>query len=213
MRVLLCVLMACLLGCVRSESLTDDRQQELAADENVQLGLSYLAHHNMDAAKSHLLLALDEMPSSVMALTAMGYYNEVTGDLSSARQYYDLAIHQAPASGVANNNRGAFLCRQGFYLEAIEAFKQAALDDHYTHAAKAYENAGICALMIPDKVQAQLLFRQAFNRDSTTAVALIELAALELELGHEKAAKIKLNTFLSVHSPTALSKQLGEALQ
>ena len=205
------VMMVCLSACV-SEGSKDSSQQEMASDENVQLGVAYLEQHNMDAAKSHLLLALDGAPHSVMALDAMGYYYEVIQEGALAMGYYQRALQVAPTSGVALNNFGGFLCRQGQYLAAIQAFRVAVKDDRYTHVAKAYENAGVCALMAQDKVQAKALLLEAIKKDPLTPTARINLAQLYFEEGQQEEAKNQLRIFLSVHEPTALTRALGEKL-
>ena len=57
---------------------------EKAAQLNVQLGLGYLQRQNVERAKTRLLKALEQAPNSPIALDAMAYYLEVTGDQENA---------------------------------------------------------------------------------------------------------------------------------
>jgi len=121
-----------------------------AANYNVQLGLAYLKHDDVERAKSKLLLALRENPNDPINLDAMGYFFELTHDLKTAEKYYLHAIKIMPSMGAVHNNYGTYLCRHGHYRNAIKHFLLATKDINYLHAAAAYKNAGLCALKIPD---------------------------------------------------------------
>ncbi len=138
-----------------------------AAKYNLQLGLAYLKHGNIDQAKSKLLLALRENPKDVIALDAMGYFFELSHDLKTAERYYLQAIKIMPYMGAVHNNYGAFLCRHRYYRAAIEHFLLATKDINYLHVAAAYKNAGVCALKIPDKKLASIYLKKAIQHDTS----------------------------------------------
>ncbi len=77
-----------------------------------------------------------------------GFFYGKTGDLPKAREYYSKALTYSGHAGAQLNNYGAFLCRQGQYAEAEQYFLKATKDLKYDHTAGAYENAGLCALIV-----------------------------------------------------------------
>ncbi|MCD6056195.1 MAG: pilF [Gammaproteobacteria bacterium] len=206
-------------GCTSSSSNTEKRGQELsvnsnydlkrAASINTQLGLAYLKKGDVSRAKGKLLLAIEQNPSDPLAQGAMGYFYEQTGNKTLAKQYYLKSISLAPHRGGPKNNYGTFLCRQGEYKESLPYFTEAVADQDYLQTAEAYENAGLCALMIPDKKTAQRYFEKAVLNDPRRDRALLELADIEFSEGLYNKAKQDLERFHQLDSPTARSLLLG----
>jgi len=155
-----------------------------AAAYNVQLGLGYLKQGDRPRAKKKLLTALKQEPDSADAYSALAYYFEQTSELEQAKQYYLKALSLSGNKGAQLNNYGAFLCRQRDYKKAESYFLKAAQDLQYIHTSGAYENAGLCALSIPDNDKARLYFTKALNQDPTRKVSFYELVKLESKTGH-----------------------------
>ena len=132
---------------------------------NVNLGLAYLQENKLELAKYRLLLALEQAPRDEFTQDAFAYYLEKTGEFTQAEQHYLLAIRFARHSGAAKNNYGTFLCRSAKYQQAISYFLEAGQDIYYLNTANAYENAGLCALKIPDRPQAKTYFLKAIAVD------------------------------------------------
>jgi len=149
-----------------------------AATINTQLGLNYLQQGDIASAKSKLLLALEEDSNNPIILDAMGYFWERTGDLDSAEEYYLRAIKLAPNKGEVQNNYGTYLCRHRRYQESIKHFLLAVQDVNYLHVAAAYENAGLCALRMPDKKLGRKYLQLAVAHDPSRVSAQHELAKL-----------------------------------
>jgi type IV pilus assembly protein PilF len=149
-----------------------------AATYNTQLGLAYLAQGDRPRAKHKLVLALSQAPHSATVNTAMGYFMEKSGDIDSAQRYYQIAMRAEPGRGAPLNNYGAFLCRFGKYQEAQTYFMRALRDEKYEQTAKVYENAGLCAMEIPDLIQAEKYFRKALEHDPKLKNSLQELAKI-----------------------------------
>jgi len=125
------------------------KSQEKAANYNAQLGLAYLQQGDIKLAKTKLLLALQQSPSSTpLILDSMAYFLEVTGENKLAEAYYLKAIKYFPKNGAAQNNYGVFLCRHKRYKESLHHFSLAVKDNKYLNTAQAYENARLCALKI-----------------------------------------------------------------
>lgn len=149
-----------------------------AATINTQLGLKYLQQGDIPSAKSKLLLALQEDSNNPIVVDAMGYFWERTGDLDSAEEYYLCAIKLGAHKGEVQNNYGTYLCRHKRYQESIKHFLLAVQDVNYLHVAAAYENAGLCALRIPDKKLARKYLQLAVQHDPSRVSAQHELAKL-----------------------------------
>jgi len=157
-----------------------DNNAQLAADDNVQLGLAYLEQDDVARAKGKLLMALQQAPSWYVTQDAMGYFLETTGDNQAAEKYYLQALQAAPKNGAALNNYGVFLCRTKRPLQAEQLFLKAINDPNYLNTAEVYENAGLCALTMPtpDKTKAKYYFTKALQEDPKRSVAQMELSIL-----------------------------------
>jgi type IV pilus assembly protein PilF len=112
-----------------------------------------------------------------------------------------------PGSGAQLNNYGAFLCRQAQYQKADEYFLKAVKDPKYEHTAGAYENAGLCAMAIPDPAKAKTYFTKALEQDPSRAESLYELVQLEVKQDHNNEALSYLQKYpdLSLHDRTLLA--------
>ena len=153
----------------------------VASGYNVRLGLAYLNQGDVERAKHKLVIAQRQNPQSTDVSGALAYFMEKTGEPKQAEIYYLKAMEQAPLRGGPINNYGAFLCREGHYQKAITYFLKAVDDFQYEHVSGAYENAGLCALQIPDDKQARLFFVKALNQDPARTGALQELVKLDLK--------------------------------
>jgi type IV pilus assembly protein PilF len=190
-----------------------------AAGYNVQLGLGYLKQGNIPRAKRKLLTALEQSPHSPEANAAMAYFLEKTGDVDTAKTYYQKALAAAPGRGTQLNNYGAFLCRQGDYTQAETYFLKAVNDMQYEHTAGAYENAGLCALAIPDETKAEYYFSKALAQDPSSKQSLYELVKLDMKQGKNELALNHLQKYpeLTLQSQEILNlgiqvaHQLGKA--
>jgi len=126
-----------------------------AAEINTKLALAYLDHNDAARGKAKLLLAQKQAPLDPAVWYVSGYFWERTGERAAANQAYLNAIKLAPTLGAAQNNYGAFLCRQGQYSAAISHFLLAIADPNYLSIVGAYENAAQCALKIPNRALAE----------------------------------------------------------
>lgn len=174
-----------------------------AANINVQLGLELLKKGESAQAKSKLLLAKRLAPKDPAVWFGFGYFFENTGDVAQADFSYRKAIQLAPEHGNSHNNYGTFLCRQGKYQEAIQHFLLAIADPEYLDISGAYENAGIAALQLPNQRLAQQYFQKALEYNSSSDVALVQLAKIAYSNNNFKLAKKYLTQWSYVSPPTA----------
>jgi type IV pilus assembly protein PilF len=145
-----------------------------AAKIHSALGFLYIEKGLFEPAKKEFMLAVQEDPHHASSWYGIAYYLEKTGDDKNADIAYRNAIYVEPHSGSAKNNYGAFLCHQKKYNAAIKLFLSAAEEPHYLHAAKAYSNAGVCAMKMPDNVRARQYFTMALIKNPHNQLALAE---------------------------------------
>lgn len=184
-----------------------------AADTNVQLGLAYLQNGDVQRAHQKLLLAEEQAPGSLQAQGAMGYFLESTGSLPSAEAYYRRAVALNPKSGAAQNNYGAFLCRRGSYSKADQHFLLALQDPNYLNTAQVYENAGLCAMQIPDTKKARGYFIQAITQNPKRVISWLELGRISYQEKDYQQAQQYLDNYMQLtKEPTANALWLGAIL-
>jgi type IV pilus assembly protein PilF len=169
-----------------------------AANFNVQLGMGYLQRGQIERAKPKLLLALQQAPNWSPALDAMALYSEKTGNITAARQYHLQALAIDFNNGSVQNNYGVFLCRVGELKQAETHFLHAIADPNYLNTAEAYENAGLCALKIPDQQKAIIYFEKALLHAPGRAKTVLELGELNYKQGHYRAILASINRYLYV---------------
>ncbi len=193
--VLVCLLSAC--SSMNSVNTEEQNKKIKTAKINAQLGIAYLERHNLQRAKQKLLLSLEQGPNIPESWYSMAYFLEATGNKDDASIYYQKAISVAPTRGDAQNNYGTFLCRNGDYRGSVEHFMLAVKDPTYLNPADAYENAGLCALKIPDKAMAAKYFAQALRQDPSRAVSERNLR--------------ELNKYLAANNPSDEVMQVAAA--
>lgn len=208
---IMCIVLS---ACSTTKPADSDAQNKSVATAkiNIQLGMAYLDQHHTQRAKEKFLKALDEAPNSPDAWYAMGYFLEATGDREQAKKYYTKSVDLAPEKGEVQNNYGTFLCRSGQYQEAIQHFQLAIKDITYVESAGAYENAGLCALKIPDKKLALSFLNKSIEQDPDRASVYLELAELYFHDKSYHLAKENLTQFLRVSIPTKESFRLEDQL-
>ena len=205
---------SCLSGCAsigKSEQTQDNINHE-ASVSNVQMGMAYLGQDKTAAAKDKFMKAVQESPDLPSSWYGMAYYHEVTGQIQQADQEYRKAIEIDQNSGAAHNNYGTFLCRHGEYRDAIDQFKLAIAQPNYMQDGAAYENAGICALQIPDKTLAYQLFQKALLNNPNLTNALLHLGELSYQYKDYTTARNCLARYLKMHKPNEDSEKLATQL-
>lgn len=208
---LVCILSAC--GTMKKTQSDDENQRARTAKINAQLGIAYLERHDVQRAKQKLLLSLSEDSDIPEPWYSMAYFQEATGNKIEANKYYLKAVEIAPGRGDAQNNYGTFLCRAGNYSDAIKHFKLAIADPNYLDPADASENAGLCAMKIPDDQLAMTFFNQALLQDMSRPTSLIKLAEIQYRHKHLAEAKESLQRFSMLSKPTAESQHLVAQLE
>ena len=180
-----------------------------AAQLNVQLGLGYLQQKQTDIAKRKLLKALKLAPRLAKAHYAMGYYYAEVGEFAAAKQEYQKAIQLNPNDPQALNSYGVFLCNQHEYKNGIDYFLKAIRIANNTQVGLTYENAGICALKIPNQTQAKEFLQKAITQNPSLVAAYYHLATIAYDQKDYHLAQQYLAQFDVHNKPTKKSLELG----
>jgi type IV pilus assembly protein PilF len=186
---------------------------ESPAEINAQLGLRYMQQGDYDVALEKLKRALAENPSLPSAHHYIAELYKNIKNYELAEEHYRKAMALAPNDPAIQNNYGVFLCDRQRYPEAEERFVKAARMKDYQHPDEAYENAGLCALRIPDKGKAEKYFREALNANPLLAPALLEMSALSVDSGEYLQARGFLQRYEAIAPHTAQSLWLGATIE
>lgn len=180
-------------------------QNEKASAVNVQLGIGYLQQNKLELASEKLTKALRQNPDSASAHNAYAILQERLLQLDKAEYHYRRAAELDPKDSQANNNYGAFLCRNGRELEAEKYFKRAVKNPLYKTPEYAYTNAAICLVKAGELENARQYLRLALAAKSDFGPALLAMGDLLFESGDHETAKLYLDRYHLVAKPTANS--------
>ena len=194
-------------------------EQRNPARINAELGVRYMQQNRLDVALAKLKRALEQDPALPEAHHYIALLYDRLGSPELARKHFHQALSLSPKDPALLNNYGVFLCEQGQYKQAIEHFLQTLTVVEYRRPDEAYENAGLCALRIPDRSLAGDYFRRALEANPMRASTLYQMMKLNFEEGRYDQARNFLKRYERVarHSPSSLwlalqlERKLGNA--
>ena len=166
-------------ACGTSATRSEPSAKERVARTNTELGLGYLQQGERKLAIEKLQRALDADAEYAPAQHSLALAYQEFGQMELAEQHYRIALKLLPQDGGVHNNFGAFLCGQGRFVEGEEQFRVALRDPTYATPAAALENAGLCALRVPDIDKAENYLRQALKVDANLLGALLGMARVQ----------------------------------
>lgn len=117
------------------------------------------------------------------ALGMMALVEMARGDHGSAGRYYARAVEYAPDSAAAQNDYGAWLCRQGRAAEAMAYFERAIATPGNPAPAGVLANAGACAEAAGQANRVEPYLRAALRLDPGNSVALSAMAEYQYRNG------------------------------
>lgn len=198
--VILLLLSAC-TGATRTKE-----QDEKSAVAYTRLGVGYLRQGNRIAAMDNLQKAIKINPKDAAAQHAIALAYQHYGRPELADKHYLLALGLDDENGLINNNYGGFLCQEKRYSESVKYFDVAVKDIKYETPSRALENAGLCALGIPDNKVAETYFRRAIKINQQLPVSLLELAKLSLQNKKYMSVRAFIQRYENVakHTPESL---------
>ena len=168
-------------GCGYSAPRSEPSAKERVARTNTELGLGYLQQGERKLAIEKLQRAIDADADYAPAQHSLALAYQEFGQMDLAEQHYRIAMKLLPLDGGIHNNYGAFLCGQGHFAEGEEQFRVALHDPTYATPATALENAGLCALRVPDLDKAENYLRQALKVDANLLGALLGMARVQFD--------------------------------
>lgn len=195
MYLLLCSLT---VGCVTVDQAGTTKQEvdEVeAAEARITLGLGYLDNGQWQRARDNLERALEYAPKYYRAQNAMAYYYQKVDEPDAAEAMYQQALRDSPKNGDVRNNYGVFLCGQGRYEEAIDAFEKAIKQPYYYLTSASYENAALCSLKKGSDSEARAYFSKALSYDPYRPKSMLQLSKMDIEADNLNEARVRLFKF------------------
>lgn len=180
-----------------------------AARTHTELAQRYMRQGRLKAALKKLQIAVKFDHDYAPAHTLLAVLYERIGELDKAGAQYRRALDLEPKDGSANNNYGAFLCKKGEHKKSLAYFHKALADPFYQTPDRAWSNAGICAMKIPDDAMAIADFRKALKINPKNADALYRLAAIFYKKNDAFRASAFLQRFDALQHPSPQSLALG----
>ncbi|MEO7558136.1 MAG: type IV pilus biogenesis/stability protein PilW [Gammaproteobacteria bacterium] len=206
-------LLATLSACSTTDEISSDTnpgdRSDTLAETNVKLGVGYLQQGRSDLALTKLQRALELNPNLPGAHNAIAIVYDRLGELDKAEQHYLKAINLAPKDSNAHNNYGTFLCKRNELDKAEKQFLQALENPLYETPALAYENAGLCALRVPNTIKAEKYFRSALQIDPRLPGSLYQMGVISFDRGDNLSARAYLQRYTAVARHTPQSLWLG----
>ncbi|SDG95730.1 type IV pilus assembly protein PilF [Vibrio xiamenensis] len=181
-------------GCAATSSITQQTQKS-KADARIALAEAYLQQGEPSKAWKNLTLARQYSPDSLATQMALAHYYQQVGEMDSAEHQYQQAIERHSQSGELLNNYGAFICKQGRYLESLIWFAKARQQPGYAHIARNFENAGYCALKAQHLSEASDYFAKSVAHDPNRAQTWLTLIDLHIQLEQFIKAQQYLNRY------------------
>ncbi len=179
------------------------------AQTYVNLGVEYMQQGQRELALSKLQHALELDPNSASAHNAIAILYAQLGQTDLAGQHYQQAVSLDPQDSGAHNNYGQFLCSHNELAKADEQFLLALKNPLYETPAFAYENAGLCALRVPDVAKAEQYFRSALQSNPKAATSLYQMALIQFNKQDYLSARAYLQRYSSSSKPNAQGLWLG----
>ena len=202
------MLMFALAGCATKQT-KEPGGADPPAVINAKLGLGYLRQGNYDVALTKLEKALQQDPKLAMAHHYIAELYRQTGEYELAGEHFERAVKLDPKDPQLQNNYGVFLCDQKRYQEAEKRFLKIAAMTSYKRPDEAYENAGLCALRMPDLVKAEKYFRKALEINPKRHSSLYQMAQLSFDTHEYLKARAFLQRYFSISEQTPQTLWLG----
>lgn len=184
-----------------------------AADLNYQLGARYYQNGRYELARDRLLLSIKLDPRNPVTHSTLALTYEALGNLRLARESYEEAARVGPRNFDVQNTYAVFLCNQRDFAAAEKEFLKAATHPENDNGEVTLTNAGVCMAQKPDLDAAERLFRQALDRRSNYAEALLQLCLLKYRQEDYLGSRAFLQRFMSTSRSSASILYLGAQIE
>lgn len=184
-----------------------------AAELNYQLGARYYQNGKYDLARDRLLLSIELEPKNAVAHSTLALTYEALGNLRLATASYKEAVRVDPRNFDVQNTYAVFLCNQGDFDNAQKHFDKAGSHAENDNAEVTLTNAGVCMVQKPDLEAAERYFRQALDRRSNFAEALLQMCLLKYQQEDYLGSRAFLQRFMATSKTTAGVLYLGAQIE
>ncbi len=204
-----------LAGCVTTTTgvAAPEPDDPSAADLNYQLGARYYRAGNFELARDRLLRSIELDPDNPVAHTTLALTYEKLENPRLATESYEAAVRIAPRDFDVQNAYAVYLCRRGDFEGARTYFDRAIGVRENDNAEVMMTNAGVCMSQKPDFELAEQYFRQALQRRSDYAEALIQMSLVKHKSGDYLGARAFLERYLAANDATPGVLYLGVQIE
>ncbi len=176
-----------------------DRDARGRARIHTDLAVNYLEIRNLAVALEEAGIAQRADPSYGPAFNAAGLIYIELQDDRMAEDSFRQALRVNARDADANNNYGTFLCQRKREAEGIKHFLLAISDPLYQNPDRSYVNAGVCARLRGDLVNAENYFRSALKLRPHQVQALYQIA----DMSYASAKFAEARSFLTRLNPVS----------
>lgn len=176
-----------------------DRDARGRARIHTDLAVSYLEIRNLAVALEEAGIAQRADPTYGPAFNAAGLIYIELQDDRMAEENFRQALRINARDSDANNNYGTFLCHRKREAEGIKHFLIAISDPLYQNPDRSYVNAGVCARLRGDLVNAENYFRSALKLRPHQVQALYQMA----DISYASANYVEARSFLTRLNPVS----------
>jgi type IV pilus assembly protein PilF len=176
-----------------------------AAELRVKLALVHLQKNNMQEAKENIEKALEYQPEDGNIYRVLAYYYQRVNESRKAEELYKKSLSLDRKNPVTYSLYGTFLCKQGRYQEADNAFLTALSQPNYNAVANTYENAGKCSEEAGNLEKAIHYYEYALSHNPKKSNLYLRLAKLFIDKKEYKTARLKLFTYQKNNDASAES--------
>ena len=176
-------------------------------------GVHYMEASQYEIALDDLQKAVELDDDNSEAYNALAVLYQRIDRPAEADSQFRKALRVKPDNYGARNNYGRFLCSQNRPDEAFEQFAQVIGTKLYAQPWIPLTNAGVCALLLGKRAEAERYLRRALEREPRFPPALLEMAKLSRASGQAMAARGFLERYLSAAGPTPEALLLGMEIE
>jgi type IV pilus assembly protein PilF len=185
-----------LAGCGETSKRPDDQGGSGASSKplerakiHTELGVGYYEAGRLGVALEELNEAISADKSYAPAWNARALVHMDLREDAEAESDFKQALKLDPAGSETKNNYGLFLCQHNRGKEGVRYLLDAIKNPLYRTPDVAYKNAGLCALNMGDKKEAEEFFLRALKLNPNQPQALYNMA--DLEYGRDRYAVAK----------------------
>lgn len=173
-----------------------------AAKYNVELGIAYMDRGDLALAKDRLDRAEKEAPHDPMVHSALALLYERLEQPNDADREFHTAMKLAPQDPKLANNYAVYLCGTHRIDEGVKLLLQTAHNPLYETPEAAYTNAAVCLRSVHRDAEAKAALLRAIALRPSFGEAVLQLATLEVQEGHAREARTRIDRYVETYQAT-----------